>query len=79
MEEFVAALGAYDSWLVQFVKDERRHRVIWNARDQRLSLDRALPSGGWEELRACPVDNQDVTGFVTGTRSLLSADSTNSA
>ena len=74
-QSFVAALGGYGSWLAEIVHDGHRHRVIWNGKDKRLSLDRAVPSGGWEERRACTVANEDIDGFVAGTAGLLRMDS----
>jgi hypothetical protein len=76
-QNFVAALGGYGSWLAEIVHGGHRHRVIWNGKDKRLSLDRALPSGGWQELRACPVASEDAAGFLAGTAALLGKDAGN--
>jgi hypothetical protein len=73
VDTFVAALGGFGSWLVEVTRDGERHRVIWNGKDSRLSLDRALAHGGWEELRACAVASADAEGFIAGIRQLLSA------
>lgn len=70
-QTFVAALGGYGSWLAEIIHEDHRHRVIWNGKDKRLSLDRALPSGGWEELKSREVLSEDTTGFVAGTADLL--------
>ena len=72
VDDFVASLGGYGSWLVQLKRDGAMHRVIWNGKEARLSLDRALPRGGWEELRACAVQSPDAAGFVAGVQRLLS-------
>lgn len=71
VEEFVAALGGYGSWLVQFTRNGVPHRVIWNGKDARLSLDRARPHGAWEELCACRVAAVDANGFTAGVRQLV--------
>lgn len=70
-EGFVAALGGYGSWLAEVSHDGQRHRIIWNGKDGRLSLDRALPRGGWEELRAGTVASADAAGFIAGMQELL--------
>lgn len=76
---FVAALGGFGSWLVEVTRDGERHRIIWNGKDSRLSLDRALAHGGWEELRACAVASADAEGFIAGMRRLLSPSSETAA
>ena len=68
---FVASLGGYGSWLAEIVHDGERHRVIWNGKDKRMSLDRVVPSGGWEERKACSIATEDLPGFVAGAANLL--------
>jgi hypothetical protein len=70
---FVVSLGGYGSWLAEIVHEGERHRVIWNGKDKRMSLDRAVPSGGWVERQSCSAPTEDLTGFVAGTKSLLGA------
>ena len=72
VDNFVAALGGYDSWLAEFTRTGRRHRLIWNGKDRRLSVDRALPQGGWEELTHQSLTKPDVAAFVAEARTLLS-------
>lgn len=72
VDNFVAALGGYSSWLAEFTRTGRRHRLIWNGKDHRLSVDRALPQGGWEELIHQPLAKPGVAAFVAGARELLS-------
>jgi hypothetical protein len=71
VDDFVAALGSHGSWLVQITRDGEPHRVIWNGKDRLLSLDRALPRGGWEQIQACTVATQDAPGFISGLQHLL--------
>ncbi len=75
-EDFVAALGGYGSWLVQFSRAGRRERIVWNGREQKLVLQRAIRSGGWEDLRDRPVATVNEAGFAAAIAALLGADST---
>jgi hypothetical protein len=70
-QQFVSALGAHGSWLVAFSRDDARQRIVWNGRDRMLVLQAALASGGWEDLRACPVETADEAGFRAGIGTLL--------
>lgn len=70
-EDFVAALGAYGSWLIHFPIGEKRHRIVWNGRDRKLVLQAAIPSGGWDDLHDCPVASIDEAGFVSGIAALM--------
>ncbi len=73
-EEFVAALGGHGSWLVGFSRDGRRERIVWNGKDQTLVLQRALRSGGWEDLRESPAITSDEAGFTVAIAALLDPD-----
>ena len=70
-EEFIAALGGYGSWLVHFSRGNRRQRIVWNGRERKLVLQGAIRSGGWEDLRDCPVISADQAGYVAGIATLL--------
>jgi hypothetical protein len=72
--EFVAALGGYGSWLVSFVRAGEPARIVWNGRDRKLVLQKALRSGGWEDLADCPVVAADESGFTAALEELLGAD-----
>jgi hypothetical protein len=74
-EDFVAALGGYGSWLVHFTRADRRERIVWNGREQKLVLQRAIRSGGWEDLRDCAVGAADEGGFAKAIATLLGAES----
>ena len=73
-EDFVAALGGYGSWLVYIGGHQRRERIVWNGRDRKLVLQAAIHSGGWEDLRDCPVDQADAQGFVSAIATLMATD-----
>ena len=70
-EDFIVALGGYGSWLVHFSRGQRRQRIVWNGRERMLVLQAAIPSGGWDDLRSCPVTSTDREGFVAGIATLL--------
>ena len=50
-DDFVVALGGYGSWLVHFTRAGCRERIVWNGKERKLVLQRALRSGGWQDLR----------------------------
>jgi hypothetical protein len=75
-EDFVAALGGYGSWLVHFSRSDRRERIVWNGRDRKLVLQKAIRSGGWEDLRDCAVATLDEPGVVAGIAALMAPDKT---
>ncbi len=74
-EDFVAALGGYGSWLVHFSRSARRQRIVWNGRERKLVLQAAIRSGGWEDLRDCPVENAGEAGFAAAIARLMAVDS----
>lgn len=69
--EYVAAQGAFGSWLVQLSKDGVRQRLVWNGKDDQLLFEQALETGDWEQLCAGDVAAHDLTGFVTVVESML--------
>lgn len=73
LREFIAARGAFGSWLAQLARDGRQHRVIWNGKDGRLVLEGAGPHAGWEELGSTAPEQRDVAGLLAGVSTLLAA------
>ncbi len=73
-EDFVAALGGHGSWLVHFARGETRQRIVWNGREQKLVLQSPVRSGGWVDLRECPLASADGPGFVAGIAHLIRND-----
>lgn len=73
--EFVAALGGHGSWLLQFSRGERPERLVWNGRDGRLVVQRALRTGGWEDLRDCALDPAQAAAPAVAIAALLRQDS----
>lgn len=71
VEDYVAAAGAYGSWLVRFGRDGHRHRLVWNGKDGRLVLEQATTAVDWTELRSSPVSQRDQEHFVAAVRALL--------
>jgi hypothetical protein len=78
-DRFVASLGGYGSWLVQFDRDARPHRIVWNGRSRTMVLQAALRQGGWEDLRECEAETQDEAGFRAAIGTLLTAASATGA
>ncbi|MCK6372032.1 MAG: hypothetical protein L6Q83_12060 [Gammaproteobacteria bacterium] len=74
--DFVTALGGYGSWLIGIDHGGHSARLVWNGKDGRLVLQRALPAGGWEDLRECPVTAADGPGFAAAIRLLVTAGTT---
>ena len=73
VEDYVAAAGAYGSWLVRFQRDGQRQRLVWNGKDGRLLLEQATTGVDWNELGSSPISERDPDHFVAGVRALLGA------
>ncbi len=71
VEEYIAAAGAFGSWLVHFQRDGRRHRLVWNGKQQRLALECHEHAGEWRELGAGTPPATDADGFCTAITTLL--------
>ncbi len=71
VEDYVAAAGAYGSWLVHFGRNGRRQRLVWNGRDGRLVLEEATSGPGWNELGSSPVSERGQEHFVAAIRAIL--------
>ncbi len=69
--EYVAAQGAFGSWLVQLSKDGGRQRLVWNGKDGELLFEQVLETGDWEQLCAGEVAAHDLNGFVAVVQSML--------
>lgn len=75
VEDYLAAAGAYGSWLVRFGRGGRRQRLVWNGKDGRLLLEQATTGADWTELGSSPVSERDQEHFVTAIRALLRGES----
>ena len=71
LDGFVAAKGAFGSWLAQLGKDGHPHRVIWNGQEGRLVLESAGTHAGWQEMASAVPEQRDVEGWVSCMKSLL--------
>lgn len=71
VEDYIAAAGAYGSWLVRFDRHGRRQRLVWNGKDGRLVLEEATSGPAWNELGSSPVSERDQEHFVAAIRALL--------
>ncbi len=69
--EYVAAQGGFGGWLVHLSQGDSKYRLFWNGKQQQLSLDRALPNGGWQQQHAADTPDEGVAGFVKALRALL--------
>ena len=75
VEDYVAAAGAYGSWLLRFARDGKRERLVWNGKDGQLVLEQATTGVNWRELGNSAVSERDQEHFVAAVRALLGADS----
>jgi len=71
VEDYVAAAGAYGSWLVRFERDGERQRLVWNGKEGRLVLEQATAGVHWNELGSSPISARDQEHFVAAIRALL--------
>lgn len=73
VDDYVAAAGAYGSWLVRFNRGGKAQRVVWNGKDGRLVLEEAAAGREWQELAASAVSERDEPHFIAAIQSLLGA------
>ena len=71
VQDYIAAAGAYGSWMIRFSRDEARQRLVWNGKEGRLLLEQASTGIDWNELQSCTVAERDPSGFVAAVQSLL--------
>ena len=74
IQRFVSAKGKYGTWLLEFGRDGKNQRIVWNGKEKKLVLQVALTSGGWEEPKATTVASVDIRGFAAGIRVLIGRD-----
>ena len=70
-KRFVSALGRYGTWVVEFERDGRPQRIVWNGREHALVLQVRRTAGGWDEPGATTVERIDVPAFRAGIGRLL--------
>lgn len=73
VQDYIAAAGAYGSWMIRFSRDDARQRLVWNGKEGRLLLEQASTGIDWDELHSCAVAERDTSGFVTAVQGLLQA------
>lgn len=69
--DFLAAAGAYGSWLIRLTRAGDEHRVVWNGKEGRMVLEASRGQAGWEELGTCAPGESDPAGLAAGLESLL--------
>ncbi|MDP2325003.1 MAG: hypothetical protein Q8N51_13380 [Gammaproteobacteria bacterium] len=73
VQDYVAAAGAYGSWLVRFERSGQRQRLVWNGKDGKLVLEQATAAVDWIELGSRPVGERDEAHFLSAIHTLLQA------
>lgn len=73
VQDYVAAAGAWGSWLIRFSRDGVRQRLVWNGKEGRLLLEQATAGIDWDELRSCAVAERDTASFIAAVQGLLQA------
>jgi hypothetical protein len=71
VEDYVAAAGAYGSWLVTFTRDGRHHRLVWNGKDGALVLEQATGGTAWNGLGTRAVAGRDPASLIAAVRDVL--------
>lgn len=73
VQDYVAAAGPYGSWMVRFIRDGHRCRLVWNGKEGRLVLEQATAGIDWQELTAAPLENREADSLVSAVTALLAA------
>lgn len=69
--DYVAAQGAFGSWLAHLSKNGRKQRLVWDGKESELRFEQAIEPGGWKELCASEVTESDAAGFIAAVQSAL--------
>jgi hypothetical protein len=68
---YVAAQGPFGSWLLELQAHDTQHRLFWDARAGRMCLEKAVPAGGWTELRQTTAAGPDLQALVNAVTVML--------
>lgn len=71
VQDYIAAAGAYGSWMIRFSRGRAKQRLVWNGKDGILVLEQATTGIDWDELQSCPVAERDTAGFIAAIQGLL--------
>lgn len=73
-QRFVSARGIYGTWILEFGRDGKNQRIVWNGKEGKLVLQVESTTGSWEEPKATSVRSVDIQGFDEGIRILIGPD-----
>lgn len=74
IQRFVSARGVYGTWLLEFRRDGKNQRIVWNGKEEKLALQVESTTGSWEEPKATNVRSVDIQGFDEGIGILIGPD-----
>lgn len=74
VQRYIAAQGAFGSWLLELSRNDETQRLIWNGQASRLSLDAPNRAGGWNELSAEGLERADIEAVIAAMRRILVRD-----
>ncbi len=70
---YVAARGAFGSWLVELQLHDGPGRLIWNGKDGELSVEAQRPPSAWDPRGTARPEARDLPALLAAARSLLEA------
>ena len=70
-QDHLIAQGEHGSWLVNLERDGCPHRVIWNAKNRSMALEKATEPSGWEEMASASCEDSATDKLVTVLKNLL--------
>ncbi len=76
VSRYVAAKGAYGSWLVEFSVDDCEQRLIWNGQSGELCLQAKRPPSFWDDVRGVAPDGRELPTLAAASSQLLAATKT---
>jgi hypothetical protein len=71
VQRYIAARGAFGSWLLELSRDGQTQRLIWNGKASRLSIDAPNRAGGWNELSAETLERTDTEAVFAAMQRIL--------
>ncbi len=71
VQRYIAAKGAFGSWLLELSRHGELQRLIWNGQAQRLSVDTPNRGGGWNEVSAEELAQPDTGALLAAMQRML--------
>lgn len=74
VQRYIAARGAFGSWMLELSRKDQPRRLIWDGKASRLCLDAPNRAGGWNEISAEALTRPDAEAVLAAMQQILADD-----